>query len=192
MKGGSFDTVPRKFVSPKSSNILNSKKSLLCKVCSATRILFYTEAYNFSWDEDLKKMDREALTLGDVQTLCFLVVGFLVAAFFVWADELNDFLMEDGGNNNDSDKEKMSIFSGFSSRSSNFHQSVVDVDRISAFYYRISLNLTYPQKRHMLFFFFRTRHWLSVGLNTRFIKVWIMAAMFLNGIILPWTRRVYL
>ena len=57
-------------------------------------------------------MDGEALTLGDVRTLCFLVVGFLVAAFFVWADELNYFLREDGGDNNDSDKEKMSIFSG--------------------------------------------------------------------------------
>ena len=88
------------------------KGGKVCKVCSLTRVLFYTEAHNFSWDEDLKKMDGEALTLGDVRTLCFLVVGFLVAAFFAWADELNDFLMEDGGDNNNSDKEKMSIFSG--------------------------------------------------------------------------------
>ena len=107
MKGGSFDTVPSRFVSPKSSNILNSEKSLLCNVCSLTRVLFYTKAHNFAWDEDLKNMDGEALTLGDVRTLCFLV-----DAFFAWADERNNFLMEDGGNNNDSDEEKRSIFFG--------------------------------------------------------------------------------
>ena len=85
---------------------------LLCKVCSLTRVLFYTEAHNFAGDEDLKKMDGEALTLGDVRTLCFLVVGFLVATFFAWSDERNNFLMEDGGDNNDSDEEKRPIFSG--------------------------------------------------------------------------------
>ena len=61
-KGGSFDTMLSRFVSPESSTIPNSTKSLLCKVRSFTRVLFDTEAHNFAWDEDLKKMDREALT----------------------------------------------------------------------------------------------------------------------------------
>ena len=82
-KGGNFDIVPRRFVFPKSSTILDLEKSLLCKVRSLTRVLFDIEAHNFAWDEDLKKMDGEALTLRDVCTFCFLADGFLVVAFFV-------------------------------------------------------------------------------------------------------------
>ena len=40
--------------------------SLLCKLRLLIRVLFDTEAHNFAWDEDLKKMDGEALTLGNV------------------------------------------------------------------------------------------------------------------------------
>ena len=65
-KGGSFDTVPSRFVSPKSSTIPDFEKSLVCKERSLTRILFDTKAYNFAWDEDLKKMDGETLNLGDI------------------------------------------------------------------------------------------------------------------------------
>ena len=62
-KGGSFDTVPRRFVSPKSSIIPDLEKSLLCKVRSLTRVLFDIEAHNFAWDDNLKKkwMERHLL-----------------------------------------------------------------------------------------------------------------------------------
>ena len=54
-KGGSFDTIPSRFVSPKSSTILDLEKSLLCKVCSLTRVLFDSKPYNFTWEVNLKK-----------------------------------------------------------------------------------------------------------------------------------------
>ena len=66
-KGDNFDIVPsRLLVFPKSSTILDLAKSLLCKLRSLTRVLFDTEAHNFAWDGDLKYMDGETLTLGDV------------------------------------------------------------------------------------------------------------------------------
>ena len=77
-KGGNFDTVPSRFVFLKSSTILDLVKSLICKVCSLTRI---QRPHNFAREADLEKMDGEALTFGDVQTFCFLVVGFLGSTF---------------------------------------------------------------------------------------------------------------
>ena len=65
-KGGRFDTVPSRFVSPKSSTILDMAKSLLCKVHSLKRVLFDIEAHNFTWDVNLKKMDGVAFTLRDI------------------------------------------------------------------------------------------------------------------------------
>ena len=61
-KGGSFDKVSNWFVSPRNSIISERSKSLACKVRSLTRIIFDTEARNFAWDENLKKMDGVALT----------------------------------------------------------------------------------------------------------------------------------
>ena len=84
MKGGSFDILPSRFVSPKSSTIPNMAKSFLCKVHSLTRVLFDAEAHNFTWDANLKKMDGVAFTLGDIRTLYFLAIGFLIATFFAW------------------------------------------------------------------------------------------------------------
>ena len=54
-------------------------------------------------------MDGETLTLGYVQTLHFLVVGFLVDTFFAWVDRWDDFLMEGGGDGMDSEYD-MDIF----------------------------------------------------------------------------------
>ena len=110
-KGGNFYTVPRRLVSPKSSTIPNLEKSLLCKVRSLTRVLFDIEAHNFVWDEDLKKKDGEALTLGDICTFCFFVVGFLFVAFFAQADSQDDFLMARGGDGRDSKEDMNSLFS---------------------------------------------------------------------------------
>ena len=81
MKGGSFDTIPSRFVSLKSSTIPDLEKYLLCKVRSLTRVLFNIKAHNFAWEVNLKKLDREALTFRDVQTFCFLFAGFLGATF---------------------------------------------------------------------------------------------------------------
>ena len=76
-KGGNFNKVSSKFVSTSNSTIPKHSLSLVCKVCSLTRVLFNIEAHNFAWDEDLKKkIDEEALTFGDVRTFCFLAVGF--------------------------------------------------------------------------------------------------------------------
>ena len=72
----------QEFHYPEFSKVLGS---LLCKVRSLTRVLFDIEAYYLAWDEYLKKMDGEALTLGDVRTFYFLAVGFLVVAFLVVA-----------------------------------------------------------------------------------------------------------
>ena len=74
--------MPNRFVFPKSSTIVDLAKSLLCKVRSLTRVLFDTKAHNLAWDKDLKKMDREALTLRDFRTFCLLLAGFFVVAFF--------------------------------------------------------------------------------------------------------------
>ena len=111
-KGGSFDTVPSILVSPKSFIILDLEKFLLYKERSPIRVLFCTEAHNFAWDEDLKNMDGEVLTLEDVCTLCFLVIGFLVAAFFAWFDSLDGFLVAGGGDGRDLKEDVNPLFSG--------------------------------------------------------------------------------
>ena len=56
-------------------------------------------------------MDGEALTLGDIRTLCFVAVGFLGTTFFAWTNRPDNFLVEDDGNNSDSDEEERSVFS---------------------------------------------------------------------------------
>ena len=81
-KGGIFDTMPSRFVSPKSSTILSLAKFLLCKLCLLTKVLYDTEAHNLAWDEDLKKMDGKALSFVDVKTFCFFMIGFFRAIFF--------------------------------------------------------------------------------------------------------------
>ena len=57
-------------------------------------------------------MDGEALTLGDIRILCFLAIGFLIAAFFAWAKKRDDFLMEGGGDDRDSEEDENPLFSG--------------------------------------------------------------------------------
>ena len=42
-------------------------------------------------------MDGEAITYGNIQTLCFLAVGFLNAAFLHCDISRDDFLMEYNG-----------------------------------------------------------------------------------------------
>ena len=111
-KGVSFDTVPSILVSPKSFSILNLAKFLLCMEILLKMVLFGTKAHNFAWDEDLKNMDGEALTLEDVCTLCFLVTGFLVAAFFAWFDSLDNFLVAGGGDGRDSEEDMNPLFNG--------------------------------------------------------------------------------
>ena len=87
--------MPRRFVSPKSSTILDFAKSLLCKVSSLIRFLFDTEAHNFACDDDLKKMDGEALTLGAfklsaswLQTswLLLSLLGLIGKMNFLWRE----------------------------------------------------------------------------------------------------------
>ena len=109
-KRASFDIVPSRSVFPKSSTILDLVKSLLYKVCSLTRVLFDTEAHNCLWDEDLKKMDGEALTLGDVQTFYFLAACFLVVAFFAWAKSWDEFLVKGGGDCRDLNEDMDPLF----------------------------------------------------------------------------------
>ena len=81
--------MPSGFIYPKSSTIQDLAKCLLWKVSLLTWVLFDTMSHNLAWDEDLKKIDGKALTLGDVQTFCLLV-----ATFFDWPDRQDDFLVE--------------------------------------------------------------------------------------------------
>ena len=81
-------------------------------VCSLTRVLFDIKAHNFSWDEDLKKMDGETLTLGDIWTFCFLAIGFLVVASFAWVDSRDEFLVLGGGDGRDSKEDVNPLFFG--------------------------------------------------------------------------------
>ena len=111
MNGGSFYTVPSRFVSSKSATIPNLAKSLLCKVRSLTRVLFDTKAYNFAWEGNLKKIDREELTFVDVQTFFFLAAIFLGAAFLFWVDKLDDFLVKNGGGGRDLEEDVDPLFS---------------------------------------------------------------------------------
>ena len=85
---------------------------MLCKVPSLTRVLFDIEAHNFTWDEDLRKMDREAHTLGDVCTFCFLATCLLIVAFFVWADNWDNFLMVGDGEGRDLEEDVNPLFFG--------------------------------------------------------------------------------
>ena len=108
----SFDTIPNRFNSPKSSTIPDLEKSLLCKERSLTRVLFDIEAHNFAWDEDLKNMDGKTLTFRDIRTFCFFVIGFLGVVSLAWVDKQNAFLMEGDGDGRDLEEDMDPLFFG--------------------------------------------------------------------------------
>ena len=62
MNRGSFNIEPNRFFSSSNFSIPDSSKSLGCKVCSLTRVLFEIEAQSLAWEEDLKNKDKEVLT----------------------------------------------------------------------------------------------------------------------------------
>ena len=57
-------------------------------------------------------MDGEALTLGDIQTFCFLAVDFFGVAFFDLVERLKDFIVEGEGGTCDLEDEEEPFFSG--------------------------------------------------------------------------------